>query len=331
MLFSIKISAFPCLLLFLPCLKILHYSTPHYLCTRTILPTPNTTHTVPTHSTVKMKFTNAICVFILAASVSAVALPNPVADARCGHPGQPCGKRDAIPAPEARCGHPGQPCGKAKREPEARCGHPGQPCGKRDAIPEAEARCGHPGQPCGKVKRAAEAFAEALAEASATENVNLDARCNLVGGACFEAKRLTRDLAAVVAETQEDPEAYYNSLEIEDEETSDVVRREAEARCGHPGQPCGKAKRDARCGNPGQPCGKAKRDAEADPEAEARCGHPGQPCGKLRRAAEAVAEAVAEAEAEPEARCGHPGQPCGKAKRDAHAIAHAAEVALSSL
>ncbi|KAK2628305.1 hypothetical protein QTJ16_002951 [Diplocarpon rosae] len=300
-----------------------------------------------------MKLTSAICALIFAASVTASALPAAAAEARCGHPGQPCGKakRVALPEPEARCGHPGQPCGKAKRE--------------------AAPRCGHPGQPCGKVKRAAEAFAEALAEpevssislppvTSSCSNTHdaiqaeasadwttLDARCNLVGGACYEAKRLTRDLAAIVASTQDDADDYYDSLDIEDEDTSEKVRRDAEARCGHPGQPCGKAKREpeARCGHPGQPCGKAKREAEArcghpgqpcgkakreaDPEAEARCGHPGQPCGKLRRAAEAIAEAVAEAE--PEARCGHPGQPCGKAKRDAHALAHASDVALSQL
>ncbi|CAL3961956.1 unnamed protein product [Diplocarpon coronariae] len=282
-----------------------------------------------------MKLTSAICALIFAASVTASALP--------------------VAAAEARCGKPGQPCGKAKRV----------------ALPEPEARCGKPGQPCGKVKRAAEAFAEALAAPDvsflsspasglswpATKNyfqaedpaewATLDARCNLVGGACYEAKRLTRDLAAIVASTQDDADEYYDSLEIEDEDTSEKVRRNAEARCGKPGQPCGKVKREAeaRCGKPGQPCGKVKREAEArcgkpgqpcgkakreaDPEAEARCGRPGQPCGKLRRAAEAIAEAVAEPE--PEARCGKPGQPCGKAKRDAHALAHAADVAISQL
>ncbi|KAF8847619.1 hypothetical protein BDZ45DRAFT_681774 [Acephala macrosclerotiorum] len=247
--------------------------------------------------------------------------------------------RLAEPEANARCGYPGQPCGKAKRvalpEPEAdaRCGYPGQPCGK--AKREADARCGYPGQPCSKVKRAAEAFAEALAapEASPDNDHGLAARCDM--GSCFEAKRLTRDLASIVADTTEDPAAFYHSLGLETEEVSENKKREAEARCGYPGQPCGKVKRDAmpepeadvRCGYPGQPCNKAKR--EADPEADARCGYPGQPCSKLKRAAEAVAEAIAEAE--PSARCGYPGQPCSKAKRDAFALAHAADLVLGNL
>ncbi|KUJ22789.1 uncharacterized protein LY89DRAFT_704379 [Mollisia scopiformis] len=268
-----------------------------------------------------MKFTAAIAALILAATVTATALPN--ADARCGYPGQPCGKvkaRLAEPEADARCGYPGQPCGKAKR----------------DAMPDADARCGYPGQPCGKVKRAAEAFAEALVPKPGhilPRDLHLTARCDM--GSCYEAKRMTRDLAAIVAETTEDPAAYYVSLGLEDEETSEKLKREASARCGYPGQPCGKVKRDAapepeadaRCGYPGQPCGKAKR--EADPEADARCGYPGQPCGKLKRAAEAVAAAIAEAE--PAARCGYPGQPCGKAKRDAFALAHAVDLVLGNL
>lgn len=287
-----------------------------------------------------MKFTAAIAALILAATaVSATALP--AADARCGYPGQPCGKvkaRLAEPEASARCGYPGQPCGKAKR----------------DAMPDAEARCGYRGQPCGKVKRAAEAFAEAINaveknphDVSSTIPLSLplttantpsqtgflEVRCDM--GSCYEAKKMTRDLAAIVAETTEDPAAYYASLNLEDEETSEKLKRDAEARCGYRGQPCGKVKRDAspepeadaRCGYPGQPCGKAKR--EADPEADARCGYPGQPCGKLKRAAEAIAEAIAEAE--PAARCGYPGQPCGKAKRDAFALAHAADLVLGNL
>ena len=81
-----------------------------------------------------MKFTAAIAALILAAAVTATAVPNPNADARCGYVGQPCGK--------------------AKRAPVAH--------------PDADAICGYVGQPCGKVKRAAEAFAEALAVADPT-------------------------------------------------------------------------------------------------------------------------------------------------------------------
>ena len=130
-----------------------------------------------------MRFTNTICVIILAATAaSAVAIPEP----RCGKVGQPCGKRDALALPEAF----------------------------------AEARCGRVGQPCGRVKRAAEALAEAFAEPSAEpEDAEIEARCNLVGGACFEAKRLARDLASVVAHATDDPEAFYNSLDLEDEES----------------------------------------------------------------------------------------------------------------
>lgn len=116
-------------------------------------------------NTFKMKFINAISVFILAAAVNSLAIPNPAAyalgEANCGHVGQPCGKVKRIPEPEPNCGHIGQPCGReavpeAVPEPEANCGHVGQPCGKREAAPEPEpepepeANCGHVGQPCGK-------------------------------------------------------------------------------------------------------------------------------------------------------------------------------------
>lgn len=104
-----------------------------------------------------MKFTNVLCVTVLA--VVATASP------WCGHRGQPC-KRDPAPL----------------------------------ALPEADAWCGHRGQPCRKVKRAAEALAAALAEpVSAPADEYLEARCNAVGGACYNAKRLTRDLVTRVA------------------------------------------------------------------------------------------------------------------------------------
>jgi hypothetical protein len=225
-----------------------------------------------------MQLTSALCALILAVSVSAVALPN----------AQPIAA--AVAAPQ--CGRRGQPCGKAKHEPAA------------DAL----AQCGRRGQPCGKVKRAAEAFADALAEASAEpHDDSLAAR---------HARRLTRDLASIVAETQDDPEAYYDNLSLTEEDDEDISKRDASA------EP------EAQCGRRGQPCGKAKRDAS--PKAgNSNCGRRGQPCGKLRRAAEAIAEAVSEPE--PEAQCGRRGQPCGKAKRDAHAMAYAAEIALTAL
>jgi len=225
-----------------------------------------------------MKFKNAICMIILAATASAAALPAP--GPRCGKVGEPCG-RSALPLPES--------------------------------------------------------FAE-------PEDAGLNARCNLVGGACYEAKRMTRELASLIALSTRDPKAYYDGLDLEDEESkfstylnffyraiindpvaSDIIAREAEARCGKKGEPCGKFKR------------------EADPEAEARCGKVGEPCGKLRRAAEAIAEAIADPEykyktkrnaealAEADARCGKVGEPCGKAKRDAHALASAIDSVPSQL
>jgi hypothetical protein len=187
-----------------------------------------------------MRFTNAVCVVILAATASATAIPNAAAEPWCGYVGQPCGKskRDAAPAPAPVslpepapwCGYVGQPCGKREAAPEPIaapeagpwCGYVGQPCGKvkRDATPEADAWCGYVGQPCGKVKRAAEALAEALAEPNAApDNDALQARCNAAGGACYNAKRLTRDLAAIVATTLDDPEAYWDNLDIEEEDS----------------------------------------------------------------------------------------------------------------
>jgi hypothetical protein len=214
-----------------------------------------------------MQLTNALCVLILAVTVSSAAVPN----------AQPI----AAAIAEPKCWERGQPCGKAKRE----------------ANPEA--KCWERGQPCGKVKRAAEAFAHALAEPTAEpQEDSLFAR---------HARHLTRDLASIVAETQDDPEAYFTTLGLPEDSTID--KRDALALCWERGQPCGKAKR------------------EASPEA--KCWERGQPCGKLRRAAEALAEAVAVAE--PEAKCWERGQPCGKAKRNALAMAHAADIVLAAL
>lgn len=146
--------------------------------------------------------------------------------------------------------------------------------------------CGERGQPCGKVKRAAEAFAEALAEPNAQPELD--------SPYARYARQLTRDLAAIVAETQDDPVKYFASLALRDDYDLD------------------------------------KRDALA--EAGWGCGERGQPCGKLRRAAEAIAEAVAVPESEAwDWGCGERGQPCGKAKRDALALAHAADIVLRTI
>ena len=260
-----------------------------------------------------MQLTNTLCALILAVTVSSAALPNaePIAAAvanagwGCGQRGQPCGKTKREPVPEPApaaapgwgCGQRGQPCGKTKREPAP------------EPVPEAAPGwgCGQRGQPCGKVKRAAEAFAEALAEPNAEPELD--------GPYARYARQLTRDLASIVAETQDDPEAYFTSLTLRDD--SDIDKRDALAEAGWG------------CGQRGQPCGKAKRDA--DPEAGWGCGQRGQPCGKLRRAAEAIAEAVAVPEPEAGWGCGQRGQPCGKAKRDALALAHAADLVLHTI
>jgi hypothetical protein len=232
-----------------------------------------------------MQLTNTLCALILAVTVSSAALPNaePIA-AAVANAGWGCGQR-------------GQPCGKTKREPAP------------EPVPEAAPGwgCGQRGQPCGKVKRAAEAFAEALAEPNAEPELD--------GPYARYARQLTRDLASIVAETQDDPEAYFTSLTLRDD--SDLDKRDALAEAGWG------------CGQRGQPCGKAKRDA--DPEAGWGCGQRGQPCGKLRRAAEAIAEAVAVPEPEAGWGCGQRGQPCGKAKRDALALAHAADLVLRTI
>jgi hypothetical protein len=80
------------------------------------------------------------------------------------------------------------------------------------------------GQPCRQVKRAAEALAEALAEPIADpDDKVLDARCNLIGGACYEARRKTRDLAETVALASRDPEAYLGSINLETREGKFIV------------------------------------------------------------------------------------------------------------
>jgi hypothetical protein len=201
------------------------------------------------------------------------------------------------------------------------------------ALPEP--RCGARGQGCWKIKRAGDALADALAEPTID---TIEARCDLAGGACHKARMLARDLAETVAAVQDDPEAYFNSLNLEDADTVAEKRSaEPEARCGARGQGCWKEKRvavseaeaeadpEARCGARGQGCWKMKR--EAVPEPEARCGARGQGCWKVKRAAEAIAAAVADAEP----RCGARGQGCWKEKRDHAALQNAAREALAAV
>jgi hypothetical protein len=155
-----------------------------------------------------MKFTTALCTVVLAATVSSVAVPEPVANASpwppCGKRGQPC-KRDPEASPWPPCGKRGQPC---KRDAEA-IAFPWPPCGAR-------------GQPCKRepeahgVARAAEAFAEAIAEpVPVAEDEVILARCEVVGGACYEARKMTRDLADSIALSARDPEAYLAGIQLE--------------------------------------------------------------------------------------------------------------------
>ncbi|KAK3694352.1 pheromone precursor protein 1 [Podospora appendiculata] len=168
------------------------------------------------------------------------------------------------------------------------------------AVADAEAApqwCRIQGQPCWKVKRAADAFAEAIKTSG-----GLAARDDSANGAAFVAKRGVNDLALVIAATQEDAEAFYSSLGLQnhfarDNEMTSAAKRDAEANpqwCRIQGQPCWKAKRDADarpqwCRIQGQPCWKRDAEAEANPQ---WCRIQGQPCWKAKRAAEAVISAI---------------------------------------
>jgi hypothetical protein len=88
-----------------------------------------------------MKFTAAICTFILATSVSAVTVADPF------------------------CYYIGEPCSKVKRAAEAVAEAFAEPNAATEADANAEAFCHFIGEPCSKAKRAADALAAAVAEA----------------------------------------------------------------------------------------------------------------------------------------------------------------------
>jgi hypothetical protein len=248
-----------------------------------------------------MKYLANLCLAILVVGANsaaiAVAEPEPI----CWRPGQPCGivKRaaeafaEAIAEPIAEpiCWRPGQPCGKVKREAEAEA--------------EAAAICWRPGQPCGKAKRAALALAHAVA------NANPEAEAFFDKLAIREAFPEPEAVAEGTFTPSPISSIETNADTSVAEPVDDKLKREAEAICWRPGQPCGKVKRAA----------EAIASALAEPAPEPICWRPGQPCGKAKRDADAAAEAI----------CWRPGQPCGKAKREANALAEAAAEALASL
>ncbi|KAL8366970.1 hypothetical protein RB595_009153 [Gaeumannomyces hyphopodioides] len=88
------------------------------------------------------------------------------------------------------------------------------------AHQEMKRFCGAEGQGCWQVKRAAADLAAVLTsrDTSAADTPDLVARhiSHQPGGAAYKAKRAVEALAVRVASTQEDPEAFFNALELED-------------------------------------------------------------------------------------------------------------------
>ncbi|KAL8415642.1 hypothetical protein RB596_006301 [Gaeumannomyces avenae] len=161
--------------------------------------------------------------------------------------------------------------------------------------------CGAEGQGCWQVKRAAADLAAVLTarDTSALDTSDIVARhiSHQPGGAAYMAKRAVEALAVRVASTQDDPEAFFNALELDDaffpdspahpdDDADDAGTDELTKRqngCRYRGQSCWKrdessgrlvqvrdvhpfpedlvAKRQNGCQYRGQPCWKkAKRD-----------------------------------------------------------------------
>ncbi|KAK1781197.1 clock-controlled pheromone CCG-4 [Copromyces sp. CBS 386.78] len=192
------------------------------------------------------------------------------------------------------------------------------------AQPNAEAEaqwCQIHGQPCWKVKRVAEAFSTAIQGMGGLpprdESGHLPAQV---------AKRQVDELAGIIALTQNDVNAYYESLGLhekfapsteEEKKEEKVAKREAEAEaqwCRIHGQSCWK-KREAEaqwCRIHGQSCWKRDALPEAEPQ---WCRIHGQSCWKKRDAAPEAAP-----EANPQWCQKIHGQSCWKAKRAAEAV-----------
>lgn len=241
------------------------------------------------------------------------------ADPLCLFHGQGCWKREAAAeaAPEADplCLFHGQGCWKEKREaaplpapaadPEADplCLFHGQGCWKRAAAPDAapepspEALCLFHGQGCWKVKRAVYAFANAIRSMTAAPQSRDASMSNTIGGAAYNAKRATNEIAQLLAGRTTDPYKYLDNLYLtylfgpdasinttasEDEEPFYKRSRSTEVDrrlCLFHGQGCWK--RDAPAGSPA--------GSAVDKRA---CNAPGAACDMARRAAEALVSEI---------------------------------------
>lgn len=233
----------------------------------------------------------------------------------------------AEPEPEPICWRPGQPCGKVKRAAEAydtsiwyyppgdyHCVDGKIDLGnktKREAEADAEAAaiCWRPGQPCGKAKRAAIALAHAVSNAYPEAEAFFD--MHAIPEAFSEPEAIAEGKYSFLPSFQQSVRADAYIADPVDEK----LKREAEAICWRPCQPCARVKRAA------EAIASALAEPVPEPAPEPICWRPGQPCGKAKRAAEAEAEAI----------CWRPGQPCGKAKRNVDALNEAVTQALANL
>ena len=197
------------------------------------------------------------------------------------------------------------------------------------AKADPEPFCNQEGQACWKVARAAEAFADAIKSdgSLAARSPEIDFS-HAPGGASFVAKRAVDNLANVIAVARDEPEGYYESLNLGSEFHADTVdKRDPEPNpwCTRPGasckrdpEPAPKPNPDPWCTRPGASCKRdtkelkqSKREASPDPDPWCRrpgasckrgemeqdkrwCTRPGASCRKARRAAEAVIDAIGE-------------------------------------
>ncbi|KAI6331367.1 hypothetical protein MCOR30_004866 [Pyricularia oryzae] len=195
------------------------------------------------------------------------------------------------------------------------------------ATLEARQWCPRRGQPCWKVKRAVDAFASAMhsneardvATTTSPSDGHLTARdlSHLPGGAAYNAKRSVNALAALLASTQYDPEAFYNDLYLDryfDPDTSVDTKAvdekpDAEAKTEKRDEEGGHLEARQWCPRRGQPCW--KRDVEHD---KRHCNSAGEACDVAKRAVGALLSAVEGSGADLAKRqwCPRRGQPCWK-------------------
>ncbi|TLS30223.1 hypothetical protein PpBr36_03753 [Pyricularia pennisetigena] len=203
------------------------------------------------------------------------------------------------------------------------------------ATLEARQWCPRRGQPCWKVKRAVEAFVSAIhsneardvATTTSPSDGHLTARdlSHLPGGAAYNAKRSVNALAALLASTQDDPEAFYNDLYLDryfDPDTSVQAKAVDEKPAADADADAPKTEKpdegaapllEARqwCPRRGQPCW--KRDVEHD---KRHCDGAGEACDVAKRAVGALLAAVegssGGADLAKRQWCPRRGQPCWK-------------------